>query len=101
MFTHNPFTAVTDFLSPLAMQAYLVPMVLAAVIGTLFDISHKGSAKFFALRRDRLLASHARKELWLRNPHCPRARSFSSRIRGCKPKPAESLSRKTCSKKTP
>jgi hypothetical protein len=66
MFTHNPFTAVTDFLSPLAMQVYLVLMVLVVVIGTLFDISHKGSAKFFALRRDSLLASHARKDLWQR-----------------------------------
>jgi hypothetical protein len=81
MFTHNPFTAVTDFLSPLAMQAYLVPMVLAAVIGTLFDISHKGSAKFFALRRDRLLASHARKELWLRT-RIVRGRVPSLRVSG-------------------
>jgi hypothetical protein len=66
MFTNNPFAAVTDFLSPLAMQVYLVLMVLVVVIGTLFDISHKGSAKFFAPRRVRPLASHARKELWLR-----------------------------------
>ncbi len=53
MFTNNPFAAVTDFLSPLAMQVYLVLMVLAVVIGTLFDIPHKGSAKFFALRKEK------------------------------------------------
>ena len=35
-------------------------------------------------RAQRALAAH---------PHRPRARSFSSRIRGCKPKPAESLSK--------
>jgi hypothetical protein len=35
------------------MQVYLVLMVLAVVIGTLFDISHKGSAKFFALRKEK------------------------------------------------
>ena len=81
MFTNNPFAAVTDFLSPLAMQVYLVLMVLVVVIGTLFDISHKGSAKFFALRRDRLLASHARKELWPRN-RSVRGRVPSLRVSG-------------------
>ena len=62
MFTNNPFAAVTDFLSPLAMQVYLVLMVLAVVIGTLFDISHKGSAKFFALRKEKSNAA-AKKRL--------------------------------------
>jgi hypothetical protein len=51
MFTNNPFAAVTDFLPPLGMQAYIVLMILAVVIGTLFDVYHKGSAKFFAQRR--------------------------------------------------
>ena len=27
MFTNNPFTAVTDFLPPLAMQVYIVLML--------------------------------------------------------------------------
>lgn len=61
MFTNNPFAMVTDFLSPLAMQAYLVLMVLAVVIGTLFDISHKGSAKFFALRKEKSNAAAKRR----------------------------------------
>jgi uncharacterized membrane protein len=61
MFTNNPFAAVTDFLSPLAMQVYLVLMVLAVVIGTLFDISHKGSAKFFALRKEKSNAAAKRR----------------------------------------
>lgn len=62
MFTNNPFAAVTDSLSPLAMQVYLVLMVLAVVIGTLFDISHKGGAKFFALRKEKSNAA-AKKRL--------------------------------------
>ena len=53
MFTNNPFAPVTDLLSPLAMQVYLVLMLLSVVIGTLFDVSHKGSAKFFAQRREK------------------------------------------------
>lgn len=61
MFTNNPFTPVADFLSPLAMQVYIVLMVLAVVIGTLFDVYHKGSAKFFAQRREKSEAAAQRR----------------------------------------
>ena len=47
MFTNNPFAALTDVLPARAMQIYLVLMVLAVIAGTLFDIIHKGSAKYF------------------------------------------------------
>ena len=47
MFTNNPFAALTEVLPANAMQIYLALMVLAVVAGTLFDIVHKGSAKFF------------------------------------------------------
>ena len=60
MFTNNPFAAVTDFFSPLAMQIYIVLMVLAVVIGTLFDVYHKGSAKFFARRKKKSQAAAQR-----------------------------------------
>jgi hypothetical protein len=62
VFTNNPFAAVADFFSPLAMQIYIVLMILAVVIGTLFDVSHKGSARFFAQRREKSQAA-ARKQL--------------------------------------
>ena len=62
VFTENPFAAVTVFFSPLAMQIYIVLMVLAVVIGTLFDVHHKGSAKFFARRKDKSRAA-AKKQL--------------------------------------
>ena len=61
MFTGNPFASVTDFLSPLGMKIYIVLMILAVVIGTLFDISHKGSAKFFARRREKSQAAAQRR----------------------------------------
>jgi hypothetical protein len=60
VFTNNPFAAVTDFFSPLAMQIYIVLMVLAVIIGTLFDVYHKGSAKFFARRKEKSRAAAKR-----------------------------------------
>jgi hypothetical protein len=47
MFTSNPFASVADLWSPMGMQVYIVLMILAVVLGTLFDILHKGSAKYF------------------------------------------------------
>jgi hypothetical protein len=47
MFTNNPFAALTDLLSPAVMQTYVILMVLLVVAGTLFDVIHKGSAKYF------------------------------------------------------
>jgi hypothetical protein len=62
MFTGNPFASVADFLFPLAMKLYIVLMILAVLVGTLFDISHKGSGVYFAQRREKSKAS-ARKQL--------------------------------------
>lgn len=53
----NPFATMTELLSPLAMKVYIVLMVLSVVVGTLFDVWHKGSAKFFAQRREKSRAS--------------------------------------------
>jgi len=47
MFANNPFAALTDVLPANAMQIYVVLMVLAVIAGTLFDVIHKGSAKYF------------------------------------------------------
>lgn len=47
MFTSNPFAYLTVILSPLVMQVYIVLMILAVAGGTLFDMLHKSSAKFF------------------------------------------------------
>lgn len=51
MFTDNPFRSVTNFVSPGFMQFYVVLMVLAVVGGTLFDLYHKRSARFFVQQR--------------------------------------------------
>jgi hypothetical protein len=47
MLTSNPFAALAASISPAVMQAYVVVMIVLVVAGTLFDVVHKGSAKYF------------------------------------------------------
>jgi ABC-type multidrug transport system fused ATPase/permease subunit len=47
MITTNPFSELSGFISPIAMQIYIVLMVLLVVGGTVLDIMHKKSAKYF------------------------------------------------------
>lgn len=61
MFISNPFALLTEFLSPLAMQVYVVLMIFAVAIGTSFDLYHKRSAEFFALRRKNSKAAAQRR----------------------------------------
>lgn len=53
MFVDNPFTLLSELLSPIFMQVYAVLMVLAVIVGTWLDTYHKGSAIFFSRRRER------------------------------------------------
>ncbi len=61
MFISNPFALLTEFLPPLVMQVYVVLMIFAVAIGTLFDLHHKRSAEFFALRRKKSQAAATRR----------------------------------------
>jgi hypothetical protein len=45
MFTSNPFAGLS--IAPAVMQAYVVIMIALVAAGTLFDIVHKGSARYF------------------------------------------------------
>jgi hypothetical protein len=47
MFTTNPFAGIYDIVPPALMQGFLVVMAIAVILGTLFDIVHKGSARYF------------------------------------------------------
>jgi hypothetical protein len=47
MFTSNPFAALSMSIPPAVMQTYVVLMIVLVAAGTLFDILHKGSAKYF------------------------------------------------------
>jgi hypothetical protein len=47
MFTINPFAELSSFIPVAAMQGYVVLMVLLVIGGTILDVIHKGSAKYF------------------------------------------------------
>jgi hypothetical protein len=47
MFAINPFAALAVLVPPGVMQTYVVIMIFLVAAGTLFDIVHKGSAKYF------------------------------------------------------
>ena len=47
MFTSNPFAELSASISPGIIQTYVVIMILLVAGGTLFDILHKKSAKYF------------------------------------------------------
>jgi hypothetical protein len=47
MLTSNPFATLSASLSPAVMQAYVIVMIALVAAGTLFDIVHKGSARYF------------------------------------------------------
>ena len=47
MFTSNPFAELSASIPPIVMQTYVVIMIILVAGGTLFDIWHKKSAKYF------------------------------------------------------
>ncbi len=47
MFTTNPFADLSAFIPPSVMQTYIVAMIVLVVVGTLYDVIHKSSARYF------------------------------------------------------
>jgi hypothetical protein len=47
MITSNPFAELSVLVPPLVMQTYVVAMIVLVAVGTLYDIIHKQSAKYF------------------------------------------------------
>ncbi len=47
MFTSNPFAELSASIPPIIMQTYVVVMILLVAGGTLFDMYHKKSARYF------------------------------------------------------
>ena len=47
MFATNPFAEISGSIPPAVMQTYVVIMIVLVAAGTLFDVVHKGSAKYF------------------------------------------------------
>ncbi len=47
MFTTNPFTELSAFISPSVMQTYIIIMIMLVAAGTIYDVLHKKSARYF------------------------------------------------------
>ena len=47
MFTNNPYAELSAFMSPAIMKTYVIVMIVLVVAGTLFDVLHKKSARYF------------------------------------------------------
>ena len=47
MFTSNPFAELSASIAPAVMQTYVIVMIILVVAGTLIEVVHKGSAKYF------------------------------------------------------
>jgi len=60
MFTTNPFTPLTAIMPPAVMQGYIVLMILAVAVGTVFDLLHEKKIKFFLQDRQRTKAAAKR-----------------------------------------
>lgn len=60
MFTINPFAGLSGFISPTAMQVYVIAMILLVVGGTILDMIHKKSARFFFANAEKAKAAATR-----------------------------------------
>jgi hypothetical protein len=60
MFTINPFSELSELISPFAMQVYVVAMVLLVVGGTVLDMIHKKSAQYFFKNAEKAKAAATR-----------------------------------------
>ena len=47
MFTSNPFVELSASIAPSVMQTYIVVMIILVAAGTIYDVLHKKSARYF------------------------------------------------------
>ena len=47
MITTNPFSELSEFMPSIAMQAFVVAMIILVVAGTVVDMIHKKNVKYF------------------------------------------------------
>lgn len=60
MITSNPISDVSTFISPLAMQLYVIAMFILVVGGTILDTIHKKSARYFFENAEKSKANRER-----------------------------------------
>ncbi len=61
MFTSNPFAELSASISRSVMQAYIVVMIILVAAGTIYDVLHKKSAKYFRANMRKSNASATQK----------------------------------------
>ena len=61
MFETNPFAELSAHIPVAVMQGYIVAMVLLVIIGTVLDMMHKQSAKYFFLNAEKAKRDAKRK----------------------------------------
>ncbi len=61
MFTSNPFAELSASISPSVMQAYIIVMIVLVAAGTIYDVLHKKSAKYFRANMRKAKASATQK----------------------------------------
>ncbi len=61
MLTNNPFAEISALIPPSVMQAYVVLMILLVIGGTVLDMIHKQSAKYFFENSKRAQENASRK----------------------------------------
>ena len=47
MIYNNPFSGLSDLISPIAMQGFVIAMATLTLVGVLVDILHKKNVKYF------------------------------------------------------
>ena len=47
MLSNNPFSNLAEVVSPIAMQGFLIAMIVLVAVGTIMDIIHKKNVKYF------------------------------------------------------
>jgi len=61
MFTNNPFAELSAWISPAVMQTYIVVMIILVAAGTIYDVLHKKSARYFRENMRKAKASATQK----------------------------------------
>ncbi len=62
MLTNNPFAELSALVSPAVMQGYVILMIILVVVGTVLDMMHKQSAKYF-FENSRKAQKNAKRQL--------------------------------------
>jgi len=57
MFTINPFAELSASIAPSVMQTYIVVMIILVALGTIYDVLHKKSAKYFRANMEKSRAA--------------------------------------------